>query len=201
MSLSPADLKQLQAAKNLLENPGLTAQLTSLLGTPIEYGLKKLPRKVFDKELRKLQVELCHLQEHVKKEGVSAIVIFEGTDNQRQHRRFGGARGFPFRRSFPGQSVKALAIAAGRGPVGMDLATDVTDPLRTARRRQGLGQPATDNSVIRAFAPLDRGHQRQRARGRIIVCQTAQRFAGCRKILGCNQKFGLQHSGLRVIGL
>lgn len=42
MSLSPADLKQLQAAKNLLENPGLTAQLTSLLGTPIEYGLKKL---------------------------------------------------------------------------------------------------------------------------------------------------------------
>lgn len=30
MSLSPADLKQLQAAKNLLENPGLTAQLTSL---------------------------------------------------------------------------------------------------------------------------------------------------------------------------
>ncbi len=49
MSLSPADLKQLQAAKNLLENPGLTAQLTSLLGTPIEYGLKKLPRKVNEK--------------------------------------------------------------------------------------------------------------------------------------------------------
>ncbi len=49
MSLSSADLKQLQAAKNLLENPGLTAQLTSLLGTPIEYGLKKLPRKVNEK--------------------------------------------------------------------------------------------------------------------------------------------------------
>lgn len=49
MSLSPADLKQLQAAKNLLENPGLTAQLTSLLGTPIEYGLKKLPRNVNEK--------------------------------------------------------------------------------------------------------------------------------------------------------
>ena len=40
----------------------------------------KLPRAVFDEELRRLQVELCHLQEHVKKEGLRAIVIFEGRD-------------------------------------------------------------------------------------------------------------------------
>jgi polyphosphate kinase 2 len=41
---------------------------------------KKLGRKVFEKELRKLQVELCHLQEHVKKEGLRIIVVFEGRD-------------------------------------------------------------------------------------------------------------------------
>ena len=40
----------------------------------------KLSRKVFDCELRKLQVELCHLQEWVKQEGLRVIVIFEGRD-------------------------------------------------------------------------------------------------------------------------
>ena len=41
---------------------------------------KKLPRKEFEKELRVLQTELCHLQEHVKKEGLKIIVVFEGRD-------------------------------------------------------------------------------------------------------------------------
>jgi len=41
---------------------------------------EKMPRKVFDKELRKLQVELCHLQEWVKREGLRVIVVFEGRD-------------------------------------------------------------------------------------------------------------------------
>jgi polyphosphate kinase 2 len=43
-------------------------------------GSKKMPRKVFEKELRKLQTELCHLQEYVKKEGLRVIVVFEGRD-------------------------------------------------------------------------------------------------------------------------
>jgi polyphosphate kinase 2 len=41
---------------------------------------KKLSRKIFDSELRRLQIELCHLQEHVKKEGLKVIVVFEGRD-------------------------------------------------------------------------------------------------------------------------
>lgn len=40
----------------------------------------KLSREVFEKELRKLQTELCHLQAHVKKEGLKIIVLFEGRD-------------------------------------------------------------------------------------------------------------------------
>lgn len=48
--LDPADRRSLQLAKNLLENPGLVAQLTNLVGTPLEALFKKLP-KSFNKRL------------------------------------------------------------------------------------------------------------------------------------------------------
>jgi polyphosphate kinase len=40
----------------------------------------KMKRKVYEKELRKLQVELCRLQDWVKAEGARAIITFEGRD-------------------------------------------------------------------------------------------------------------------------
>ncbi|MBV8602165.1 MAG: polyphosphate kinase 2 [Candidatus Eremiobacteraeota bacterium] len=40
----------------------------------------KLKRKEYEKELRKLQEDLCRLQDWVKQEGVRVIVIFEGRD-------------------------------------------------------------------------------------------------------------------------
>ena len=40
----------------------------------------KMKRKQYEKELRKLQAELCHLQEWVKKWGLRVIVVFEGRD-------------------------------------------------------------------------------------------------------------------------
>ncbi len=40
----------------------------------------KMKRKAYEKQLRKLQVELCRLQEWVKHKGVRAIIIFEGRD-------------------------------------------------------------------------------------------------------------------------
>jgi polyphosphate kinase len=40
----------------------------------------KLKRKAYDKELHKLQVELCHLQEWVKEAGARVIIVFEGRD-------------------------------------------------------------------------------------------------------------------------
>jgi polyphosphate kinase 2 len=39
-----------------------------------------LKRKVYDKELRKLQVELCRLQDWVKYKGLRVIIVFEGRD-------------------------------------------------------------------------------------------------------------------------
>ena len=43
--LTEQDFADLQYAKSLLENPGLAAKLTNLLGTPIEKGFEMLPRK------------------------------------------------------------------------------------------------------------------------------------------------------------
>ena len=40
----------------------------------------RMKRKAYEKELRKLQVELCHLQSWVKDKGVRAIILFEGRD-------------------------------------------------------------------------------------------------------------------------
>ena len=41
---------------------------------------RKLKRKQYEKELRKLQVKLCHLQGWVKAKGLRVIIVFEGRD-------------------------------------------------------------------------------------------------------------------------
>ncbi len=42
-SFSEQDRKELQVAKNLLENPGIAARITNFIGTPIEKGFSLLP--------------------------------------------------------------------------------------------------------------------------------------------------------------
>ena len=41
---------------------------------------EKMKRKTYEKELRKLQVELCELQDWVKHKGLRAMIVFEGRD-------------------------------------------------------------------------------------------------------------------------
>ena len=41
---------------------------------------ERLDRKTYEKELRKLQAELCQLQEWVKHKGLRVVIIFEGRD-------------------------------------------------------------------------------------------------------------------------
>ncbi len=48
--------------------------------SPTSLHKKKLPRKFYEKELRKLQVELVKLQEWIKHEKLKVVVIFEGRD-------------------------------------------------------------------------------------------------------------------------
>ena len=40
----------------------------------------KMKQKAYEKELQKLQVELCRLQDWVKKTGKRIIILFEGRD-------------------------------------------------------------------------------------------------------------------------
>src|SRR3981081_1227261 len=40
----------------------------------------KMKRKAYEKELHKLQVELCHLQEGAQSKGLRAMMVFEGRD-------------------------------------------------------------------------------------------------------------------------
>jgi polyphosphate kinase len=41
---------------------------------------ERMERKAYEQELRKLQVELCHLQHWVKTTGARVIIVFEGRD-------------------------------------------------------------------------------------------------------------------------
>jgi hypothetical protein len=43
--LTPEEMAELRYAKSLLENPGLTARLAGVLGSPIEKGIKMLPNE------------------------------------------------------------------------------------------------------------------------------------------------------------
>ena len=45
-----------------------------------ENGSKKMKRKKYEKELSRLQAELCRLQDWVKYKGLRVIVVFEGRD-------------------------------------------------------------------------------------------------------------------------
>ncbi|HET6264911.1 MAG TPA: EcsC family protein [Usitatibacter sp.] len=44
-TLAKRDLEELKRAKDLLENPGMAAKLSSLLGSPVEAGMKMLPKR------------------------------------------------------------------------------------------------------------------------------------------------------------
>ena len=46
MPIDKSELAQLKAAKDLLENPGIAAKLSAVVGSPVEKGLKVLPRRM-----------------------------------------------------------------------------------------------------------------------------------------------------------
>ena len=50
------------------------------VGAKAAHANGKMQRKVYEKELHKLQVELCRLQDWVKETGERIIILFEGRD-------------------------------------------------------------------------------------------------------------------------
>jgi polyphosphate kinase 2 len=57
-----------------------TGDVMALKRTAGSNAKEKMKRKAYEKELRKLQVELCHLQDWVKAKGARIIIVFEGRD-------------------------------------------------------------------------------------------------------------------------
>jgi polyphosphate kinase len=53
---------------------------TAAKSGPVAAPRQKMKRKIYEKELRKLQGQLCSLQEWVKQQGLRAIILFEGRD-------------------------------------------------------------------------------------------------------------------------
>src|SRR5205085_9551892 len=45
MTLSKEELEQLKRARDLLEHPGIAANLSAVVGTPFEKGMKMLPKR------------------------------------------------------------------------------------------------------------------------------------------------------------
>ncbi len=110
-------------------DPGLLAEVPD---APIatEAG-ERLKRKVYERELRKLQVELCHMQAWVRATGARIIVVFEGRD----------AAG-------KGGTIKAITEAGQ--PPGV--------PGRGPARALGPGEePALPPALPRAFPGRRRG--------------------------------------------
>ena len=68
------------------------------------------------KELRKLQVELCHLQEWVKAKGLRVIIIFEGRDAAGKGGTIKALTERVSPRSFPGGGI-AGAVRPREGAV------------------------------------------------------------------------------------
>lgn len=70
-----------QAAKEAaLEAKDAGTQAGTIAATHSAEAPSKLKRKEYEKELRRLQTELCRLQEWVVETGQRAIVVFEGRD-------------------------------------------------------------------------------------------------------------------------
>ena len=63
MRIQPEDIADLKAAKWLLENPGIAAKITDLLGTPIQRGFELLPRALERDDWRGNPSGFIHVRE------------------------------------------------------------------------------------------------------------------------------------------
>jgi polyphosphate kinase len=73
--------KNFQPESSVVKSPFTSAASATTAGLNRHLKqTKRLKREAFEKELRELQVELCHLQQWVKREGAKIIIVFEGRD-------------------------------------------------------------------------------------------------------------------------
>ena len=107
-----------------------SAQASAPDASPRDGGKPKLTRKDYEKELRKLQAELCTLQDWVKQPGERVIVMFEGRD--------GAGKGGTIRALTERVSPRVFRLVALPAPSDREKIADVPAALHGAlpgRRR------------------------------------------------------------------
>src|SRR5262245_60758250 len=83
-----------------------------------------MKQKRYEKELHKLQVELCHLQEWVKAKGLKVIIVFEGRDT--------AGKGGTIKALTERVSPRVFCVVALQGAVGPREDSTVRAALRPA---------------------------------------------------------------------
>lgn len=87
--LTPPELRDLRQAKTLLENPGLTARLAAIIGTPIEKGFALLPKNWSVVVHRTTRTALLRALEV----GVATLRPGRRQSSERMHKILAGASG------------------------------------------------------------------------------------------------------------
>jgi polyphosphate kinase len=79
--LQPAGFHNLHfQSQDIFWNNGTMAKDKKTGGKPSETAKRRMSKQQFNRELEKLQIELCRLQSWVKKAGLRVVIVFEGRD-------------------------------------------------------------------------------------------------------------------------
>lgn len=115
MSLTKTELAELKRAKSLLENPGLAARMSAMLGSPIDKGMKMLPAR-FQKTIHEASeaAMLKALDVAVKSHGMDG----KSTSKDRLHKFAAAASG-------------AMGGAFGLAALAVELPISTTIMLRS----------------------------------------------------------------------
>ncbi len=81
LDVKKLEAKKAAAKKDIAKKAGAAkAKAEKAVAEQGEPKKKRMSKKAFDKELERLQVELCRLQEWVVQKGLRVVVLFEGRD-------------------------------------------------------------------------------------------------------------------------
>jgi len=81
LDVKKLEAKKAAAKKDIAKKAGAAkAKAEKAVAEQGEPKIKRMSRQAFDKELEKLQAELCRLQEWVVHKGLRVVVLFEGRD-------------------------------------------------------------------------------------------------------------------------
>ena len=133
-------------------------------------GNGKLKRKKYEKELRKLQAELCRLQDWVKHKGLRVIIVFEGRDAAgkggtiRAHHRAGEPARISRRR--PARAVRPRKIADVHAAL----------PAALSRRRARSSSSTAAGTTARAWNTSWASARKEQHRRFLDLCPQFEKY-------------------------